>query len=94
MKYINLYRRSIHIGRLPKNGLCNCLKKNREWDSLPEEMELMLPLDNQLTYWGHEWCDKNPYAEIPKHLKRSIHYDLTPLRQNILLFCAAMAVEL
>lgn len=103
-KYLSLYKQAIRLGRLPKRGLCNCLKRkaftvNSEleinyWDLLPKELKLLLPEDSQLTYWGHEWCASNPMAEIPTHMKNEIHYELTPLRQNIILFCAAMAEEL
>lgn len=92
MKYLSLYRRCLKLGKLPKKGLCNCLKKY-DWDSLPEELKLVLPHDPHFTYWGHEWCIDNPTAEIPTTKKNDIHYGLTPLRQNILLFCAAMAEE-
>jgi hypothetical protein len=87
MNYLALYYNWMRSGRLPNNGLCNSLPKTGE-------LEMLLPLDSNRTYWGYEMCADNPATEIHDSLTDKIHYDFTPLRQNIVLFLAAINGEL
>lgn len=92
-KYLPLYEKWIIDGRLPHNGLCNCLREHF-WQDLPHELEMCLPDDPHRTYWGYELCADNPELGLPEGLVYSIHYEFTPLRQNILLLMAALNDEL
>lgn len=77
-KYVSLYYKWMETGELSRAGLCTSL----DW---PEELQLFVPKwKSPWSYWANEG---HPNA---KHL--SIVFN--PLRQNIVLFLAAMNNEL
>lgn len=86
-KYLPLYEKWIEAG-LPKDGLCHCL------DNGDKFFELMKPVHEcwMVGYWAY--CDGygGPKYEVAPVWR--IWHDFTPLRQNIVLFMAAMNNEL
>lgn len=92
MKYLDKYYAWSKTGRLPNNGLCNSFPKHNY--EIPYDLKIMLPDEPNLTYWGHEIVAENPETYITDHNEDKIHYEFTPLRQNIVLFLAAMNNEL
>lgn len=88
MKYLPLYYKWIKKG-LPEDGLCNSLPEN---DAL---FQLMTPLDEYkyLAYWGFngEMRYRRSYGLA---INEEIWNSFTPLRQNIILFMAALNGEL
>jgi hypothetical protein len=94
--YLDFYNRHIVNGRLSSSGLCNCnlpkynssfdLMKPTHEDMVRHRQELQYPEHIVMAYWA---------AGLP--LKSSINkraHSFTPLRQNIILFLAAMNNEL
>jgi hypothetical protein len=92
-KYLPLYYKWMESERLPHNGLCNCFGlcySEDKWESGEgyEDFEIMFPLPYDdvniecRNYWG------------AGEKVRNLHVAFTPLRQNIVLFLAAMNNEL
>lgn len=90
MKYLEFHYECLKTGNLPTNGLCRCLGESN--------IEIMVPTNDDLNrlkeeklpigYWGCDnidWTDNYDYDYLTNY---------TPLRQNIVLFIAAMNGEL
>lgn len=88
MKFITLYKRWMEEGQMPSAGLCSSLP-----DSLldSEEFDLCSANHEEAMKSGEEgggyawWGIENMEVEG--------FYELTPLRQNIMLLCACMKEE-
>jgi hypothetical protein len=93
-KYLELYYKWLECGILPRNGLCNCFGAPRPGGRfIPDksylEFMLMFPPEDYLKlnlfpglYWGVESTNVSCYHRV-----------FSPLRQNIVLFMAAMNGE-
>ncbi len=86
MRYLDFYNKYMKTGKLPSWGLCNCFI---------HDIEIFTPggtidQDNSW-YWGYDGEDR-----IGINASSYITYRIafTPLRQNIVLFLAAMNGEL
>ena len=92
-KYLSFYERYAPKNTLPEAGLCECFtSKTLEAD---ENIDLFEPPDDACSeslYWGAS--DLKDYYALRRSGKARRHYDFTKLRQNIVLFCAAMEGEL
>jgi len=81
-KYLPLYYKWMKQGRIPNDGLCNSLDYS-------EEFRLYFA-NNLRGYWGYNGESTHNLCEIDPEGP----YKFTPLRQNIVLFLAAMNGEL
>ena len=84
MGYLEFYRRCLKNKKLPNRGLCGCIS-----DPLLDFFSEAHPDFGRSWYWGY---DGNHYSE--KGTGDEVHFAFTPLRQNIVLFMAAMNNEL
>ena len=86
-KYLKFYYESLEAGRMPSGGLCGEFSGD-------ELFNLMKP-DYPIGFWGYDsegfWT-----IHFPNHNSDSsiIEKSFSPLRQTIVLFCAAMNNEL
>lgn len=80
MKYLDFYKNWLQKGEIPGAGLCSCIPSD-DMDIFDDEV-FRWPL-----YWGY---GENNYWQIPRY---KVSRDFTPLRQNMILFLAAMAGE-
>jgi len=85
--YLDFYYKCMKTGRLPNDGLCNYfgffIGDNMTFDLMrPHVSEL--ENTGEMGYWGMDGF---------KEEERN-GYDFTPLRQNVVLFMAAMNGEL
>ena len=92
MKYLNFYNECIINRGLPFSGLCSCLnaKAERELNHLFKPNSR----DWDGSYWAYDGKDRNFLNNYGDRSKRSVLFKFTPLRQNIVLFLAAMNNEL
>lgn len=92
MKYLPLYFKWLKTKRIPRGGLCGSLQergqKNHELSIFAEYSH-----DWDGAYWGYDGDFYN-WDEITTTKQREIAFSFTPLRQNIVLFLAAMNNEL
>lgn len=89
MKYLPLYYEWGKTGLLPNNGLCWSLG----W---PDELNGgILSPKNIGGYWGYVGNNVSGFDVVHnKELYKRVAREFTALRQNIILFLAAMAGEL
>ena len=87
MKYLSLYYKWMKTGKISDTGLCYALPNGHTI------MNLNFKPDGYDGLWGY---DGTPYMSynLTDELYQVIAYDFTPLRQNIVLFLAAMNGEL
>lgn len=89
MKYLPLYYKWMEKGRLPYDGLCHSITDHKYLDLFD---------DGRGGYWAYytEYYDHPIYTQDIKDavLRRELCYAFNPLRQNIVLFLAAMNNEL
>ena len=86
-KYLEFYHKCMKTGRLPKTGLCYCFDHN-------EDIKLFYPPSDN-GFWGYD--GRNIPGLYFKEFGVSpydLRFAFTPLRQNIVLFLAAMNNEL
>jgi hypothetical protein len=82
MKYLPLYYEWMERGRIPESGLCNCFPNDKYLDLLSPTS-----IHEQKWCW---WANGDKYV-----LNTTIwEYGFNPVRQNIVLFMAAMNNEL
>lgn len=86
MKYLPLYYRWCKKDKLPSDGLCRCFKNDNLFYMLCPPVEL-----NAVLYWGFAGDDPSLDEYF---VKLNRYYKFSPLRQNIVLFLAAMNNEL
>lgn len=88
-KFLDLYKECEELGKLPTRGLCVCMN-GFEMNSI---LELLMPTKQELSEIereGHEyvyWASGLPVDH------RDEVYGFTPLRQTIILLCAALIGE-
>jgi len=95
MKYLEMYKEWAKTGELPRNGgyshiitggLCSLIDKDKLYP--------LHPISGDYAKLQCEDCSTAYWASgIPGYSKKD-PYKFTPLRQNIVLFLAAMAGEL
>lgn len=89
-KYLTLYYQWAQTGRLHWNGLCLSLGNDKTFT------ELLSPDSPNgyysVFYWG--WAGEKRTLEYMRAPIKDRMYEFTPLRQNIVLFLAAMNDEL
>lgn len=80
--FLNFYNRCVEFGAMPVNGLCAQFHGNAIFTGFidPE-------FGNNETYWGFEF-------ERTDDNEMQMWYEFTPLRQNVVLLCAAINNEL
>lgn len=83
MKYLPYYKEFIKTGRMSKSGLCKIFPKD-------DFLELFTPTDCVVNNW--HWGSGYDIGS-PEHNEIFV-FTFTPMRQNILLFMAAMNGEL
>jgi hypothetical protein len=91
-KYLPLYYEWMETGLLPHSGLCRCLNVFND----NKLFNLVTP-DSQQGYWAywHEFRKTPLYTQdVSREMSMKLQYSFNPLRQNILLFLAAMNGEL
>ena len=81
--FLELYKLYLHEGELDAMGLCSCVKEGY-FSSILEKFTPYYHLSK--AFWGHGGRKSVPFIEQA--------YTFTPLRQTILLFCAAINNEL
>lgn len=93
--FLEFYNNCIENKTMPSDGLCNSigqLKNNRAFELItPNDEELAVLSDEGKSpvYWGYEIPNgSKKYSQVEKYVK------FTPLRQNIILLCAAINNEL
>jgi len=89
--YLNLYKKWCKTGELPYAGLC-CNLYPRQYEKFRN-----LYITNRMSgYWGYDGRNLLPLFDIKisKEKADEIRYKFTPLRQNLILFLAAMNNEL
>lgn len=86
-KYLKFYYKAIKSGRMPTDGLCRAFDLTPEgcYFTLPRHLGLFEPTMPGATYWGSGDETEGTYEQ---------YFTFTPLRQTIVLFCAAMNNEL
>lgn len=87
MKYLTKYYEWAEAGKLPMRGLCSCL-----CDGDLSLLDLFSLHDG--SYWAHEEGPEYERLGFPNSMANEVRYTFTPLRQNIVLFMAAMNQEL
>jgi hypothetical protein len=95
-KHLNFYKNCLHIGEIPRNGLCSCAQKGM---ISMTKLDLLTPDDDELDkYSGNGFWSYIYWGFGEKYDAYTSRYDLrrkfTTLRQNIVLFIAAMNNEL
>jgi hypothetical protein len=86
MSYLEFYKECMMTGFLPHAGLCACFGgSNYKFELVSPEM-----FESKFMFWGNDMLDKMPEGVTGKEWHRAF----TPLRQNIVLFMAAMNNEL
>lgn len=92
--FLDFYYKCMKSGVLRNNGLCNSLPSKSINGDLIED--LFSPVDYQyepyFNYWAYDGYP-NPYERV-NHDILKVKYDFTPMRQNIVLLCAAINGEL
>lgn len=83
MKYLELYYKWMESGKLPIDGLCRCFPKN-------ELFRLMIPVSPMYVLY----CGYMGDIITIEYWEGDRYKDFSPLRQNIILFLAAMNNEL
>jgi hypothetical protein len=90
--FMDLYNRICQLGSLPENGLCSCIEGIEMRDILelfePYGFERtdMFIMGYDMRYWASGLC----LGDLLSERERAF----TPLRQTILLLCAAINDEL
>lgn len=87
--YLKYYKKFLKAGRLPDKGLCNAIPGIFE-----DETKIMEPTNDEILILRYDnlSCD---YWASGLHYEDSMKYHtFTPLRQTIVLFCAAINNEL
>lgn len=85
-KYLKFYEECMENGKIPESGLCKCLDGVDLFRPYGSEITELFTTENSFPYWGSglPW-----FAD-----SSSLWYGFTPLRQNIVLFLAAINGEL
>ena len=91
-KFLDFYEKCMESGELlPEAGLCQCKpfkgsKEFRRIKATGEEQQKLQDMGLTSGYWG---------SGLPYYTNNhEVTYSFTPLRQTIVLLCAAMAGEL
>lgn len=88
MKYLKFYKKCVKTGKIPKNGLCECLPQ-KSIDLISPSSEDLVILEEEELLTGY-WGSGLRYYNLP-HDKA---YKFTPLRQTLVLLLAAINNEL
>lgn len=82
MKLIDLYKQWMETGKLPEDGLCNCIPQKYS-----KEFNLCKPESSPYMYWANiDTPTQNNYDDW--------HNGFNPIRQTIVLLICAMCDEL
>ena len=86
-KYLRFYNKYMHKGRLPLPGLCNCLIGIDDiFNPSKYDLRILISEGKSSAYWGSELI-------LGESSRNDRAYIFNPLRQNIVLFMAAMSGE-
>jgi hypothetical protein len=88
MKYLKRYQEWIKTGRMTYDGLCSCFGYS------DEIFKLFYPIERyeDVGYWA--FVGERPCEAYKNARTTDVWNEFTPLRQNIILFMAAMNGEL
>jgi hypothetical protein len=85
MSYLDFYNKCMESGQLPHYGLCACFDNDSNFTLVSPEI-----FESKFMYWGNDMLDAMPAVTTTDEWQRAFN----PLRQNIVLFMAAMNNEL
>lgn len=91
--FLDFYNRCIENGKLPEDGICSSFENDTHL------FELLYMFSGYTSEWGTNWYwgyngDVYKWVGADPKKQDKIMYTFTPMRQNIILLCAAINGEL
>jgi hypothetical protein len=89
--YLDFYKECLKTRRLPRSGLCVCLGGDFKSVFMPDEAH---PTYGHLWHWAYNGEMYEDWDCLSISTQTRIEYNFSPLRQNMVLFMAAVNNEL